>query len=652
MEHSETHEYRNETAKNSVIDESSYSVKPNFIRWFPPAIMLAVVASQYPYLLIYPFPGAPLCRRFFIVDPAVVASISLFYIAISSWIVSQGGVSNRTATLFTSALLVVLAVCAWQFFLIDNYTFREFAFNLVWFAVPAFVVLYWREFKRLLVPYMAFFWVFNAIYAAQDLWWGAEGIGLPGNRNWHGLVIVATTPFLLLSIHRMLSRKNVSMFTIALAFSLPTAFSLLMLYKCQSRGANLAMIATLLAAAFLLAREKQKLSDKAVRTLLKWGAMLSLPIAAAAIYFFSDSIAAIIMRDVRVPLWGGAVSLFADHPLIGVGSASYESHYVYHIPLAKFLRSWYYTERSDHPHNFFLYMLGSLGVVGFTAFLYLWIQPIITCVGKFRELDVQTKVTFFVFLAITLHSSVDIVMSIWPTIYFALILLGVLWGESFRLSPSTVSRRMDSRPPSAGFAAFSKELEGAAASVAISFAAFFIIQDVRGSSAERKAVLYYDNGNFAAAARAYNKAVESDCLPIYTYQAGMFSLLYLGDHRLALKYFERLQKMPANIIVHSNSHIAECLLHMGRKREALSRMREELRVYPVSIIALHNTLMLEKELGLEKDAQATAARLMKALKFKGLKLDDMKIVLRHPEYDGRFDLLKSAGGEKNSKRSK
>ena len=99
--------------------------------------------------------------------------------------------------------------------------------------------------------------------------------------------------------------------------------------------------------------------------------------------------------------------------------------------------------------------------------------------------------------------------------------------------------------------------------------------------------------------------------------------------------------MPATIPVHSNAHIAECLLHLNRKREALAFLAKELRVYPVSIIAIYNKMRLEMELGLKKHAEATADRLEWTLKFKGLKIDDLKRILSNPELDGRYYLLRN-----------
>ena len=498
---------------------------------------------------------------------------------------------------------------------------------------------------------MALFWCLNALYAAQDLWWWGEQLGLPANRNWHAALIVASTPFLLLWIRRFFPRKGGCNAAVVLLSAPPMIFSLIVLWRCQSRGVNLALLLSSIIVATAYLRTSCPLTRKTLRHLLFFGISIAFVASAIAILFFGDFIAHTIMRDVRIPLWGGAFSLFSQNPLLGVGAASYESHYAYHIPLAKFLRSWYYTERSDNPHSHFLYMLGSLGVVGFTAALYLWIKPIIHCLRNFHRLDFQTKLILFVFLALTIHSMVDIIMSVWPTMYIALILQGILWRECFSMTRGDLPVVAPKRRifPFRVLARVDNSIIVLTTLAVLAFAGFMVFKDSAGSSAERKAVWCYQNGYFPVASQEYNVAAKANCGSIYSYQAGMFSLLYLGDYRLALKYFMRLQSLPDRIIAHHNAHIANCLSRMKRKTEALACMREELRVYPVSIIALCNTLRLERELGLSAQSSETAARLMEALKFKGLRVNDIKTILENPKLDGRYYLLRKNAKERTAK---
>jgi hypothetical protein len=294
-------------------------------------------------------------------------------------------------------------------------------------------------------------------------------------------------------------------------------------------------------------------------------------------------------------------------------------------------------------------MLGSLGMIGFLAAAYLWIQPIIHCLKKFQDLDLQTKLTILVFIALSAHSMVDIVMSRWPTMYVALILQGLLWSESFTSTRQTADSSTTTSTSSDKIKfSIPQPLHAAAVAASFLFAVFFSYRDAIGSAAERRAVMAYEYGCFAVAAQEYDKAAQSTSNPIFAYQAGIFSIIYLRDYFLSLKYFTFLQSLPATIPVHSNAHIAECLIHSNRKRDALDFLEKELRVYPISIIAIYNKMRLEIDLGLAERAKATNERLEWALKFKGLKRKDLACILKNPELDGRFHLIKKSRIRENS----
>jgi O-antigen ligase len=88
----------------------------------------------------------------------------------------------------------------------------------------------------------------------------------------------------------------------------------------------------------------------------------------------------------RFYMWYGAVHMFMEHPLIGVGTGGYQT---------------YLKERGEpedpliaHPHNDFLYMAVSFGIVGIFAFLWLF-REILGNAWKERD----TTLGYFVFSA-------------------------------------------------------------------------------------------------------------------------------------------------------------------------------------------------------------------------------------------------------------
>ena len=69
----------------------------------------------------------------------------------------------------------------------------------------------------------------------------------------------------------------------------------------------------------------------------------------------------------RLLMWQSAWTMFLDHPLTGIGAQNYAQQYQnqYISPLAK--------ERYQvHAHNNFLQILAEQGIVGFTAFCFLF----------------------------------------------------------------------------------------------------------------------------------------------------------------------------------------------------------------------------------------------------------------------------------------
>jgi hypothetical protein len=79
---------------------------------------------------------------------------------------------------------------------------------------------------------------------------------------------------------------------------------------------------------------------------------------------------------------------------------------------------------------------------------------------------------------------------------------------------------------------------------------------------------------------------------------------------------------------------------MNRKKEALAYLNHESVAFPLSSIVLYNKIILEKELGLNNQAEQTAELLNAQLKFKGLTSSDMQIILKYPELDNKFHLVK------------
>jgi O-antigen ligase len=73
----------------------------------------------------------------------------------------------------------------------------------------------------------------------------------------------------------------------------------------------------------------------------------------------------------RIALWKGAVLMFKDHPINGVGLGNFKKVY-----LSKYKQP--HTDSTAHAHNNFFHYLAETGIIGFTAFIYL-LYAILRC---------------------------------------------------------------------------------------------------------------------------------------------------------------------------------------------------------------------------------------------------------------------------------
>jgi tetratricopeptide (TPR) repeat protein len=358
----------------------------------------------------------------------------------------------------------------------------------------------------------------------------------------------------------------------------------------------------------------------------------------AVVFFRGEKVAEAINEDVRVPLWEGASAMALAHPVVGVGQPEYESSYSAYVPLSRFLRSKYYTTRSDHPHNHFLYLAGAFGFAGLFAIVLLSLAPLVVCATRFRSLGTISKLCFFAYTALLTHSMFDLVASRWPTDMVFLLTQGVLLGDAVALlaSRSSTGAGVRGRVPR-----WVLQLELTALALSLACVVGVVLVDLESSRLRWIGKTLYDVGEVPAAFHAYGESISVSPDPTTAYDAGIFSLLYFQDPYLGLKYFSILEKLPDRILSHANSHMADCMLRLGRRRDALHYLDEESVAQPTSLVALRNKLVLERALGFDVAAERTAERLIAILKFKGMKLKDLGRVLRNPDLDGHFYKLKT-----------
>lgn len=600
------------------------------------AFMLLILL-KYPLFFIAPFPSGNFATSLYLGSVEQMTAFACFMILIrhknTAYLLCQ---LNLWAKIALSGFIIVIL---FQFIYWHNYSFALFLYGLSWIIIPLTVYLYASEFKRFLLPYFALLWVFNIFHTLWQIFKSKECIGIAANRNWNGAFFIACTPLFFYWLYCLLKAKNFSKKIIISTLVLLSAFSLYALYLTESRGAILALIVVFV----LFLCFQLNLSDSS--RLKKWGRLLiygSIIISGLTIciLFFSGKISEMIVEDVRIPLWRGALDLFLDHPLFGVGAGSYEGQFAYYIPIERFFRSHNFAHRATHPHNQLLFFAGAFGIFGFIALLYLWFAPIVLFFKRYKTASTLTKLVAFSYLMLVFHSMLDLVAMRWPTMQMLFILQGFLWVSMLRKVEDSLKQNDAERQGFKAFPICGRVACQTAAGLCLVFSIFLLWQNFKISSFSRSSSIASEKNLYVSSLFFNQQAIKYGNESIDTYNAGLRWLFWMNDYYLAYYYFSELEKHPSKIVVHANAHLAECLTLMNRKAEAINYLDREIKAFPLSSIALYKKLLLEKDLGRIDAANRTANKLVKLMKFKGLELKDMKKILADPTLDNKFHRLK------------
>ncbi|MBN1864588.1 MAG: O-antigen ligase family protein [Victivallales bacterium] len=595
---------------------------------------LLLVAMKYPLLVLRPLPSGIEGLGIYLSSPAQLSAFALLMILMQSRRLLR--LFYEFKPLFLSSFTMLLVIVTTQFIIQPKYGLDEFCLSISWFSIPMAVCLYFPYFRRLLLPFIAFLWLFSMVHTIWQLIGGIECVGIPANRNWHGAFLICSTPFLIYWLYNLPWLRLMSGKMRLLLLILPCAVALYALWMTSSRGANLSL--ALAATMFFVLRyfDKLKNASPRVKRIIIASILMSPVVIAVLSVLFAGNIAAMISHDVRIPLWRGAVEMFADNPLLGVGVPGYEGEYSYYMPIEKFLRSHHFAGRADHPHNQILFFAGAFGIAGLLASLYLAVAPIAIFIQKYKHSDAVAKLVFFGFIMLLTHSMLDMVAEKWPTAQMLQILQGLMWHYTFRRPEVEPACNLSTVHTPA-------TLRFCCSAVAVLFLACssnMLPINARASYHARNSAIAKEFNHYAGAIkhRLESLRIAPDALGLY--ECAMMSLFWLNDHLLAYKYFAAMEANPSRIVVHSNARMAECLLRMNRKSEALKYMDLETKAFPLSSLALYNLLLLQKELGNNDAAEITAEKLIRVIKFKGLDVKDLKAIFDDPGLDHRFYKLK------------
>ena len=602
----------------------SQSVRPLNIVFL--TIILATLLFSFPFQILLPPGYLSLKSIIQLFSIEAISALSLAVLLTKRRLLVDFFRKYYLPALALSTILVIETI---RVMIKDTYTGRDFMYSIILFVLPAAIFTISSELKKYSYIIFSLIWIINTLHCfCEPFRMSGPCTGISGNINWNASLILATTPFATYFLYNYLRNKKASPVIRISLSSIPVAISIFFLYLCDSRGAYLSLAIILL---LLIVIYFYELNAKIViRLLLLLGIFLFI-----FTLFYGSIIADSLFRDVRFSLWHSTLRLFLDNPILGVGSPSFESEYAKYRPIDYFIRSQHFAYRTIHPHNQLLFILASLGIAGTISWIVLWIYPIVKLFLTFKALDITTKIALVSLSILVIHSMFDLVLFQWPTMFVACLLLAIIWRKCWPLENSTAA--IPSTEPTAY-----RIFISLSASACFLLFILFSFQDLMCSLETRYSDISMNSGKSPSLALAsIDMAIDYKAVPSAISHCGVISSSIFSDQIMALHYFNRLLDTSCPQIANSNRHIAECLLKLGRKEEALIFLRKDVNNFPISIISLYMQMSLENDLGRKNEAELTAAKLVNALVHKGLTEKHIPEILANPYYDNKFVELRN-----------
>ena len=197
--------------------------------------------------------------------------------------------------------------------------------------------------------------------------------------------------YILLFLH--LKERRLKIF-----FAVASTVGLFALMLTGTRGAWLAAVLLIPLVVLIYAEKKlKKLGTILVALSLVGGIFLFTPALSNRVATITDL--KMQSNSERLLMWQSAWQMFKDNPIFGVGYGSYKVAYQtkYISPDAR--------ERTlEHAHSNFFQMLGECGIVGFTAFILMWIYFSYICLrGWIKSRNIAYLMFFSMLWGMMLH---------------------------------------------------------------------------------------------------------------------------------------------------------------------------------------------------------------------------------------------------------
>ncbi|HJO92383.1 MAG TPA: O-antigen ligase family protein [Victivallales bacterium] len=548
---------------------------------------------------------------------------------------------------FATALFILLTSV--QFFIYKSYSFSEWSFSILWITLPVFAYFFHKNLKILLPVYLFFIWIVDVAYSTFQR---GQVIGIAGNRNWHAVFLMVLLFFSLYFFYTIY-KKSVKFYAkplIIIISIILTLYSVYIIYLCESRGAWISLIITLVI--FLII----KLYNRTLNRYIKYSiAVVAILIIFTSLSFYllqltsyssstysdklhhSDifnkstehlnNINNSLDSDVRTPLWLGCINLIKDHPFIGIGTGRFESVYAAYRPICYFAKP-LSAVRSNHPHNTLLYITACYGLIGLILWLILWLYPALFCIIKFNQLSLFKKIVLFSYLCLFIHGMLDLIFFEWPTLFIAGLLIGILWTEPWK--PNYQKHEHTKKQNNV----YLNLLSTAAALILLIMTVKTIYNDYMSTYNFRYGrIVQAKYRRSYEALYFYSKGLEYNTNPKYLYKAATTALLKLNDPMLALIFLNDFNNISTFDYAHKNSFVARALLLLKKPKLALPYLINAVINYPLSTGNWYRLANVQYQLGMKNSAKVSFENMYKTITYKGLPKNSLKLLLTNPDYD-------------------
>ncbi len=594
----------------------------DFIKKFGiPAIIFLGCICFYPLAFSHIFMDSGQPYYFIVFSPEILALLCLAMIFLKTESIIH---TYSAARYIIVLILLFIAVEIFHFYYFAGYNFSFLVQSLLWVLLPYCVYLNYEGFKKLLPYLLIFFWIAVMLTSFREFLQNRLHYGIPGNFNWNAALGIVSSVVLSGYIFTWIKQKKADIpgYVLYPIASVPLICGIILIFRCGSKGA---LLGGVVAIALFFGFELKGIFRKIY---LKAGFAIAIAGIIAISLFYKPVCDRVLPNDLRIHIWEGAIHLIADYWPAGTSQPGFESVFAEYMPESYYTK-WFSTSRNNHPHNHFLFMFSTMGIIVGTAWFIMVVYPL---VRYFQDYDnpsnnFRRKTMMICFVILLVHGMLDLVLFQWPTSYIFLIILGLLWHNIWPPEPLPEKTTGPNIFPVCKYVCIVFSI------TVIIYMSYELFRNISASSHFRNGLGLYAQNEFGLAAVEFDEAINIQPRPYYIYRASSNLFYKLHDFQDAYQTFSRLDNQLNRNYAHNNLILGQICLVEKRPADAVKFFQQEIRNYPLGVNGSFYLHLAQKELGRKMEADLAFNHTKYALKKKGLNLRYLPFLLKNPHYD-------------------